>query len=417
MRDCTVLRGNIFRPAEKDGVPLPALFPWSPYGKTEAGYHQTTSFTHLEVRHEHLSGARGVNDSEGNIFILGTQLQGGRDGHDTIEWMAEQSWSAGNVALVGNSWLAMTQWYIAVEKPPHLKAIAPWEGIGDFYREIICRGGIPNYAFWDLLMQEFNKYPLMNDYWEEKRPRLHDINVPVYILASYSTSLHTEESIRAWNYAGSEQKWLHNHPTQECFDIYQPFANDEHQRFLDHFLLGKDNGCVNTPHVRVSLVRYNGAPIIQYQNPLKGQVSYQSDSRDDDGAHFNLTFNEPTELTRSSQAALYMSCEDLDDMDVYHQAAGITEKAIPDVNITMSKRATAEESDIAENRLGNREPTELFFLHDKEEKITPGKVVELKIPLWTGGIAFDPGETLRIEVKWHDPILPEYPPLHQNLRI
>lgn len=46
--------------------------------------------------------------------------------------------------------------YIAAEKPPHLKAIAPWEGIGDFYRESICRGGIPNYAFWDLLMQEFN---------------------------------------------------------------------------------------------------------------------------------------------------------------------------------------------------------------------------------------------------------------------
>jgi putative CocE/NonD family hydrolase len=52
--------------------------------------------------------ARGCFDSEGDIFFFGTQE--GRDGHDTIEWIAEQSWCDGNVALVGNSWLAITQW-------------------------------------------------------------------------------------------------------------------------------------------------------------------------------------------------------------------------------------------------------------------------------------------------------------------
>ncbi len=101
------------------------------WAKSRPGHHQTTSFTYLGVRHEHLSGlekfeapdpaewcprgyavvnvdARGVFDSQGDIFILGTQE--GRDGHDTIEWIADQSWCDGNVALVGNSWLAMTQW-------------------------------------------------------------------------------------------------------------------------------------------------------------------------------------------------------------------------------------------------------------------------------------------------------------------
>ena len=38
---------------------------------------------------------------------------------------------------------------IAAERPPHLKAIAPWEGIADYYRELLGRGGIPNYAFVD----------------------------------------------------------------------------------------------------------------------------------------------------------------------------------------------------------------------------------------------------------------------------
>lgn len=34
----------------------------------------------------------------------------GRDGYDVIEWIAEQPWSNGSVALVGNSWLAIAQW-------------------------------------------------------------------------------------------------------------------------------------------------------------------------------------------------------------------------------------------------------------------------------------------------------------------
>lgn len=95
------------------------------------GHHQTTSFTWLGVPKSSLSGlekfeapdpaewcprgyivvnvdARGCFDSEGDIFIFGTQE--GRDGYDTIEWIAEQSWCDGNVALVGNSWLAIAQW-------------------------------------------------------------------------------------------------------------------------------------------------------------------------------------------------------------------------------------------------------------------------------------------------------------------
>ena len=98
--------------------------------------------------------------------------------------------------------------------------MAPWEGIGDFYRESICRGGIPNYRFWDLLMQEFNglslredvvrmilEQPMMNAYWEDKNPRLGDIKIPMYVLASYSTGLHTEGSIRGWKYSNSQEKW------------------------------------------------------------------------------------------------------------------------------------------------------------------------------------------------------------------
>jgi predicted acyl esterase len=45
--------------------------------------------------------------------------------------------------------------FIAAEQPPHLKAMAPWEGLGDYYRESICRGGIPDISFWGLLLDLF----------------------------------------------------------------------------------------------------------------------------------------------------------------------------------------------------------------------------------------------------------------------
>lgn len=56
-------------------------------------------------------------------------------------------WCNGSVAFVGNSWLGMAQWFIAAERPPHLKCIAPFEGASDIYREIACRGGVPSKAF------------------------------------------------------------------------------------------------------------------------------------------------------------------------------------------------------------------------------------------------------------------------------
>jgi predicted acyl esterase len=126
---------------------------------------------------------------------------------------------------------------------------------------------------------------------------------------------------------------LRIHPTQEWFDIYQPFANDDLQRFLDHFLLGKSNGWEFTPKVRLSLLRYNKAPIsfraedryppsrveyktfylnagslagsLQTEAPTEiSTVSYRSDMWEDDGAYFTLTFTEPTELIGSSQVSL-----------------------------------------------------------------------------------------------------------------
>jgi putative CocE/NonD family hydrolase len=62
-------------------------------------------------------------------------LQVGRDGHDTVEWIAKQPWSDGRVVTYGGSFLGMTQWRTAAQNPPHLAAIAPY---------------VPIYPGWDV---------------------------------------------------------------------------------------------------------------------------------------------------------------------------------------------------------------------------------------------------------------------------
>jgi len=177
LRDGTELLADVFRPIASDDKPVPAIMPWSPYGKTGSGMQQLDMFPwRVGVPRAATSGlekweapdpaewvgrgyavvnidARGSFKSRGNLHVYGTQE--GQDGYDSIEWIAKQKWCNEKVAMAGNSWLATTQWYIAAEQPPHLACMAPWEGLGDYYRESICRGGIPDHAFWDVLMDWF----------------------------------------------------------------------------------------------------------------------------------------------------------------------------------------------------------------------------------------------------------------------
>src|SRR4029077_17246709 len=60
---------------------------------------------------------RGMHKSEGHAGIL--RQQDGDDYYDLIEWAASQVWCTGRVALLGVSYLAMSQWRPAAMKPPH----------------------------------------------------------------------------------------------------------------------------------------------------------------------------------------------------------------------------------------------------------------------------------------------------------
>ena len=165
--------------------------------------------------------------------------------------------------------------------------------------------------------------------------------------------------------------------------------------------------------------------------------SYQSDSWDDDGTHFQYTFDSYTELCGFSKARLYMSCNDMDDMDVYviirkldregtpllHMNIPLkdlpsrSEKDLrngniykhigPNGRIRASKRLTAPDPRLNAEKQAIQDPTEVWYPHTESQKVPIGEVIELEISIWPGGIAFNKGESLRFEVKGHEPILPE----------
>jgi uncharacterized protein len=58
----------------------------------------------------------------------------------------------------------------------------------------------------------------------------------------------------------------------------------------------------------------------------------------------------------------------------------------------------------------------VYHPHDKEDKLERNQVVELDITLWAGGIIFDAGESMRLEVKGVPTVQPEFDGQEERLK-
>jgi hypothetical protein len=119
MRDGVKLSAIIFRDP-KQTQRLPVILTMTPYIADHAAkqgrYFAQNGYVFVSV------DARGRGNSDGAFVPARVEA---KDGYDTIEWIAKQPWCDGQVATWGGSWLGFTQWSIAKEFPPHLKAMAP----------------------------------------------------------------------------------------------------------------------------------------------------------------------------------------------------------------------------------------------------------------------------------------------------
>lgn len=121
MRDGVLLSADIYRPAEtKAGAQVPVILVRTPYNKNQALYLDAARYFSERGYAYVTLDVRGRGDSDGEFVPYRNE---GIDGYDAVEWCAAQSWSTGNVATLGASYLGRIQWQTAVERPPHLKTM------------------------------------------------------------------------------------------------------------------------------------------------------------------------------------------------------------------------------------------------------------------------------------------------------
>ena len=119
MRDGVRLAADVFLPGTNGRWPTILIrTPYNRKGPTSRSYRQFVPRGYALV----LQDVRGRYASQG---VFGEIKQEGPDGNDTINWIAEQPWSNGKVAMAGSSYLGIVQWWAALEDNPHLLAIAP----------------------------------------------------------------------------------------------------------------------------------------------------------------------------------------------------------------------------------------------------------------------------------------------------
>lgn len=154
MRDGVKLATDLYRPArggQPVPEPLPVLLYRTPYNKDEI--ETALGYNHWFARHGYLcviQDCRGCYASEGTVNFLFPEAE---DGFDTLDWIAQQPWSAGKVGSWGTSWSGWTQTAMAALGPTNLAAMIPNMSGADAHECTVRHGGAMElrflaWAFW-----------------------------------------------------------------------------------------------------------------------------------------------------------------------------------------------------------------------------------------------------------------------------
>ncbi|QTJ65838.1 CocE/NonD family hydrolase [Rhodococcus sp. ZPP] len=210
MSDGTVLKANVYRPADAAGIPvdtkMPSVLNVTPYTKlignvvdsvlAVPGLEDTvvdlvnsynlagTPFDGITEAAKVLSGggmrvfgvnrdlvqngytqvvvdARGTGFSQGEWQALGPVEQ--RDSVEVIDWISKQSWSDGRVGMGGVSYSGINSLQAAGHQPPALKAIFPTEPGNDLLRDIVGTGAGLGVGFMPLWLSLVNGLKFVPD--------------------------------------------------------------------------------------------------------------------------------------------------------------------------------------------------------------------------------------------------------------
>jgi len=455
MRDGTIIYTDIYRPVGQTNIPV--IVSWSPFGKrpgdmptevqtmgvppgtvsrmakfesADPGYwcHQGYAVANVDPR--------GVGHSQGDANLFGTQ--DARDGYDFIEWLAIQHWCNGKIGMFGNSGVAMSQWRIAAEQPPHLACIAPWEGTGDLYRESIFDGGILGY-FCNMMLENIagegyaddtiamaKKYPLMNAYWEDKIPKWENINSPIYTTVCWN-HFHIRGSLEGFRRSRSTKKWLRAHREFEWPDAYSKASLEDLKLFFDRYLKDIRNSWELTPRVRLEVMDAYDCdyqinrpekefPLVRtqyrklYLDAATGTLSFKPFATESKVSYeaeagfttFDIKFVEQTEITGYMKLHLWVEANGHDDMDLFINIRKLDENGnwLPVTVLDNPHPGAWGKLRVSRRELDEKLSTDFqpVLSHRKEEKLKPGEIVPVDIEIWPQSKIWHKGQQLRVIV-------------------
>lgn len=119
------------------GQPCPTLLVRTPYGR---GFPYDFMYGAMLAEHGYsvlIQSVRGTGGSGGSFEPFANEAA---DAQATVAWLREQPWFDGSLATVGASYLGFTQWALANDPPPELKAMVVQVSMEDFY-EFLYPGG------------------------------------------------------------------------------------------------------------------------------------------------------------------------------------------------------------------------------------------------------------------------------------
>jgi putative CocE/NonD family hydrolase len=235
---------------------------------------------------------RGNGGEDGSRFFPDDN-----DGYDCIQWIADQPWCNGKVAMWGGSYWGITQWRAAVAQPPALKAIVPgytssadrnwvngyWNR-GALHLKMTSQGRVfplgARYSLdqWkrklmflplidmdkqfsgreNILWNDYIKHSSYDDYWKAiamaEGDRYKKIRIPVYIMVGWR-DYYADSSFAAFN--ALKQLGLSPDVRIRVDDGGHSGRPDftESVRFLDYQLKGLDTGIQKEPPIKI-LVRH-----------------------------------------------------------------------------------------------------------------------------------------------------------------
>ena len=292
MRDGALLKADVFRP--DDGGRFPAIMNLGPYQKDKLWVPPPTleeapnPYMNWETVNPEWWVPKGYAavrvDGRGSGKSPGQcepwSLAEAVDFYDAIEWAAAQPWCSGRVALSGISYFAINQWFVANLQPPSLKAIIPWEGFADLYRDALFHGGIlslfmPNWFMAHMMHHQVGRASRnIPDAWQVNtlyhwlhnsldsgafrgsQAQWDKITLPLFSVGNWSgMALHLRGNTEAFMRAASKHKKLRMQAGTHVHPFYTEEGREDQLRFLDYWLKDIDNGVMDEPPVKLAICK------------------------------------------------------------------------------------------------------------------------------------------------------------------